>query len=231
MLQYFNFNLEKNKLFFLEKSNSLYIPLILSAIFFVNLLWFNQYIYLVAIVTMVALIQLKPLSSKFTQNIVFFCFPVIGAIANYESVCLTYNSVILFLWCRTYATHQGILLKDILTYGLIIGTWLLYYDADINGTIYFGGIMHGFMHPLHYLFLWSRFKLIKWLVIIVPTWFMIDNIFKFEQYFVAFWDFEILSVYFLWLMGLEKEIVVKRVFLFSLPLITFCQIFWDICPK
>ncbi|MFT4802183.1 MAG: hypothetical protein ACI93N_001960 [Flavobacteriaceae bacterium] len=91
--------------------------------------------------------------------------------------------------------------------------------------------MQGFMNPIHFLFLWSRFKIINWLVLIIPLLWALDNIFKFNQYFVALWDFEIFALYLLWLLKLNPEKVVKRVFLFSLILITFVQMYWDICPK
>jgi len=204
------------------------VPLCFSSAFLVLLFNFVPQVYGAVVVAYVLTIQIFPFSSRMSRNLVFFSLPVIGAIANYHHLCLTYNSTVLFLWTRAFAMKGRIGISDVLLYFSVIATWLLYRGAP--GAIYAGGIMHGVMHPLHFLLLKSRFNIVRKLVFVIPIWWGIDNVIQYKQYFTAFWDFEIFSTYFGWALGYDKETVVKRVFLASLPLITWAQIYWDVCP-
>lgn len=202
----------------------------LAAGFLVMLVDFRPFVYLGLVVTLVALIQFYPLSSRFTELLVFATLPVIGAIANFHSVCLTYNSVVLFLLCRSYAIHGRLQFRHVILYFLVIATWSVFYIEE-NAIIYGGGIMHGIMHPVHFILLASRWKWIRFGVFFIPVLWMLNNAFLYKQFFVAFWDFEILCVYLFWWLGKNKEIVVKRIFLISLPTNTFAQMYWDVCPR
>lgn len=205
------------------------VPLLMAALFLGVFLSFDMKVYLVLVLVFVGLVQVLPLSSKLIDNLVLFCLPVIGAIVNYNHVCLTYNSIILFMFCRAYAVRGRVALRDVVTFFLIIGTWPFHFD-DANRITYAGAILHGIVSPMSF-YLYTRKSLwVRLGVFAVPGAFLIDNVLLYKQWFVAFWDVEILCVYFFWLMGFEKENVVQKVLLCSLPVITFLQMHWPICP-
>jgi len=205
------------------------VPLILALLFLVTLFWFDMRFYLLLVLTFVGLVQLFPLSSRLIDNLVLFCLPVIGAIVNYHHVCLTYNSIILFMLCRAYAVRGHVALRDVITFFLIIGTWPIHFEYA-SRIAYAGAILHGIVSPLSF-YLYTRKSL--WLrlgVFAVPGAFLLDNLLLYKQWFVAFWDVEILCVYLFWMLGFDKQNVVRKVLLFSLPIITFLQMHWPICP-
>ena len=206
------------------------IPALLGLSFAVAFTFFDPHAYLVLVLIFVTLIQIHPLASQFTENLLFCCLPVIGAIANYHHVCLTYNSTVLFMMCRAYAIHGGIRFRDVVLYFLIIASWLFRFDAA-QPTTYAGAIAHGIMGPTSFYLYTRRSRWARLAVFLVPGLFLIDNIYVYRQWFVAFWDVEIICVYLFWLLGYDKSWVVQKVLLFSLPLITFCQMHWPICPR
>jgi hypothetical protein len=206
------------------------VPALLGLSFAVAFAFFNPHAYLVLVLIFVALIQIHPLSSHFTENLLFCCLPVIGAIANYHHVCLTYNSTVLFMMCRGYAINGSLRGRDIVLYFLIIASWLFRFDST-QPTTYAGAIMHGIICPLSFYFYTRESRWARLGVFLVPGIFLIDNIYVYRQWFVAFWDVEIICVYLFWLLGYDKSWVVQKVLLFSLPLITFCQMHWPICPR
>jgi len=208
----------------------LLLPLLLGIGFALSFASFNRQVYLVLVLIFVGLVQVYPLSSRFTENLLFCCLPVIGAIANYHHVCLTYNSTVLFMMCRAYAINGALRMRDIVLYFLIISSWLFRFDAA-QPTTYAGAIAHGIMGPTSYWFYTRRSRWARLLVFLVPGAFLIDNIYVYRQWFVAFWDVEIIGVYLFWLLGWDKSWAVQKVLLFSLPLITFCQMYWPICPR
>ena len=204
-------------------------PLALALLFLATFFSFNMTVYLVLILTFVGLVQVFPLSSKFIDNLVLFCLPVIGAIVNYHHVCLTYNSIILFMLCRAYACYGHVRTRDTATFFLIIGTWLIHFEYA-NQIAYAGAILHGVVSPISFYLYTRKSFWVRMLVFAVPFGFLLDNIFIYQQWFVAFWDVEIICVYLFWLLGFEKQMVVQKLFLFSLPIITFLQMHWAICP-
>ena len=206
------------------------VAAILGVAFMLMIIDFQPYVYLGLVVILVALVQVFPLSSRFTEVLIFASLPMIGAIANTESRCLTYNSIVLFLLCRSYACYGKLQIRHIFLYFLVIATWLIEYE-EANAVIYGGGIMHGFMHPLSFILLSSKKKWIRLGVFVIPALWAINNIILYKQFFVAFWDIEIFSVYFFWWIGKNKELVVKRIFMISLPMNTFAQMYWDVCPE
>lgn len=204
-------------------------PLLLAALFVAVFFHFDIRAYFALIVVFVGLIQIFPLASTFIDNLVLFCLPVIGAISNYHHVCLTYNSIILFMLCRAYAVYGHVRGRDVATFFLIIGTWPFHFEYASRIT-YAGAILHGIVSPASF-FLYTRKPLwIRLGVFVVPGAFLIDNLLLYQQWFVAFWDVEILCVYLFWMLGFEKGSVVQKVLLASLPLITFLQMYWPICP-
>ena len=119
--------------------------------------------------------------------------------------------------------------RDFVTYCLIIGTWPFHFD-DSNQITYAGAILHGVVSLISF-FLYTRKSVwIRLGVFAVPFAFLVDNVLVYRQWFVAFWDVEILCVYLFWMLGFDKQMVVQKVLLFSLPLITFLQMHWPICP-
>lgn len=206
------------------------VPLLLGLLFLAALISFQPYFYLALVLTFVGLVQMFPLSSRFIENLLFCCLPVIGAIANYHHVCLTYNSIVLFMMCRGYAINGRLRARDAVLYFLIISSWLFRFD-DSQPTTYAGAIMHGIVSPISFYFYTRRSKWLRLGVFLVPGAFLIDNIYVYRQWFVAFWDVEIICVYLFWLLDFDESWVVQKVLLFSLPLITFCQMFWPICPR
>lgn len=203
---------------------------VLSVGFMLMLAEFNPYIYLGFVILLVALVQYYPLSSDHTEVLLFATLPVIGAIANFHSRCLTYSSIVLFLLCRSFAIHGKLQPRHALLYFLVIASWAIHYTEE-NSIIYGGGIMHGFMHPLSFIMFTRKQKWIRLGVFVIPTIWALNNLFLYKQFFVAFWDVEIFLVYFFWWIGKNKETVVKRIFMISLPLNTFAQMYWDVCPK
>jgi hypothetical protein len=206
------------------------IPPLLGLSFVAVWVSFNAYLYLALIVVFVGLVQVYPLSSRFTENLLFCCLPVIGAIANYHHVCLTYNSIVLFMMCRGYAINGSLRIREIVLYFLIIASWIFRFD-DSQPTTYAGAIVHGIVSPMSFYFYTRESRWIRLGVFLVPGLFLIDNIYVYRQWFVAFWDVEIICVYLFWLLDYDESWVVQKVLLFSLPLITFCQMYWPICPR
>lgn len=204
-------------------------PLLLALLFLAAFFSFSMRFYLVLILTFVGLVQILPLSSRFIDHLVLFCLPIIGAIANYHHVCLTYNSIILFMMCRAYAVRGRLIARDVLTFFLIIGTWPFYFD-DANRITYAGAILHGVVSPISFLLYTRKSRWLRLGVFAVPFAFLLDNLLLYRQWFVAFWDVEILCVYLFWMLGFDKQMVVQKVLLFSLPVITFLQMHWPICP-
>jgi len=205
-------------------------PLLLALLFVATFLSFDMTRYLVLVLTLVGLIQVFPLSSKLVDNLILLCFPVIGAISNVHHVCLTYNSIILFMLCRAYAVFGRVRPRDFVVFFLIISSWPFHFE-DRNQITYAGAILHGVVSPVSF-YLYTRKSLwIRLCVFAVPFAFLLDNLFLYKQWFVAFWDVEILCVYLFWMLGFDKQSVVQKVLLASLPLITFLQrMHWPICP-
>ncbi len=204
-------------------------PLVLALLFVAVFLRFDMRPYFILIVTMVGLIQIFPLSSNFVEYLVLFCLPVIGAISNYHHVCLTYNSIILFMLCRAYTVYGHVRTRDVLTFFLIISSWPFHFEQSSQIT-YAGAILHGIVSPVSF-YLYTRKPMwIRLGVFFVPGAFLLDNMILYKQWFVAFWDVEILCVYLFWMLGFDKQTVVQKVLLFSLPVITFLQMYWPICP-
>jgi hypothetical protein len=206
------------------------VPLLLALLFAVALVFFHPYFYLALILVFVGLVQAFPLSSRMTENLVCFCLPVIGAIANIHAVCLTYNSTVLFLLARSFAIHGRVHPRHAVVYLLMLASWPFHYDPA-QSALYAGAILHGIVNPISF-YLFTRKSLVLRLgIFAVPGFWLVANLLVYDQRFVAFWDLEILSLYLFWLLGYDKELVVKRLMLASLPLITFSQIHWDICPR
>lgn len=204
-------------------------PLLLGIAFAGVLLSFDWNVYLVLILAFVAAVQIVPLGSPLIDNLILCCLPVIGAIANVHHVCLTYNSIILFMLCRAYAVYGRVRVRDAVVFFLIIASWPFHFEES-NQITYAGALLHGVVSPVSF-YLYTRQS--RWLrlgVFVVPGAFLIDNMLVYQQWFVAFWDVEILCVYLFWMLGYEKQMVVRRVLLCSLPLITFLQMHVPICP-
>jgi len=206
------------------------VPLALALLFVVLIAFYHPYFHLALILAFVGLIQVNPLSSRFSENLVLLCVPVIGALANFHAVCLTYNSVVLFLLCRSFAIHGTVMPRHIIVYFLMISTWLVYYDES-QRALYAGAIMHGIVNPVSFFLLTRKSILLRLGVFAVPGFWMVVNFFLYDLRLVALWDAEICSLYLLWLLGYDKQKVVKRVLLVSLPLVTFAQMYWDVCPR
>ena len=98
-------------------------------------------------------------------------------------------------------------------------------------TTYAGAIMHGIVSPLSFYLYTRKPQWVRLCVFVVPAFFLVDNVIVYRQLFVAFWDIEIACVYLFWLLGYDKQMVVQKVLLYSLPLITFGQMYWPICPR
>lgn len=199
-------------------------------IFHFSLQDFSGYYYLALILIMVGMVQYFPLSSSTTEWLVFLCLPMVGAIANVQARCLTYNSIVLFLTCRSFAISGTYKPRHFLAYLLVIASWIFYYEPEANSIIYGGALMHGVVHPLHFFFLTRKRRFFHYLVFVIPVTWGLINLLVYKQLFTAFWDLEIFAVYFFWHLGFNKQTVVKRLLLLSLPLITFSQMYWPICP-
>src|SRR5215470_15136655 len=112
------------------RGGDIVVPVLLGLSFAVALASFNPHAYLLLVLIFVGLIQIHPLSSRFTENLCFCCLPMMGAIANYHHVCLTYNSTVLFMMCRAYAINGGVRFRDVVLYFLIIASRLFRFDAS-----------------------------------------------------------------------------------------------------
>lgn len=202
----------------------------LALLFAVALFRFHPYFYLALILVLVGLVQVSPLSSRLTENLVCLCLPVIGAIANVHVVCLTYNSTVLFLLCRSFAIHGTVAPRHVLVYFLMLASWVVHRNPD-ETALYAGAILHGIVNPVSFYLFTRRSMLLRLGVFAVPGFWLVVNALLYDQRFVAFWDLEILSLYLFWMLGYDKQTVVKRIMLVSLPLITFVQFHWDVCPR
>ena len=204
------------------------IPFILFCGFIGLFFFYSQFIYFLLIIALVLCVQLTPLSSDLTENLVLFCFPIIGLLANYKNICLTYNSTILFLLTRSFALNRTIRFRYWVVLFLMTVSIFFYHGGP--KVLYGGAIMHSIMHPLNFFLITRKSRFVKYFVVfIIPVWWGLDNFYR-GFYFTAWWDFEIFLVYFLWALGLDKRQVVQKIFLFSLPAISFAQMFWDVCP-
>ena len=204
------------------------IPFLLFLGFLGTVFFYNQAVYFLLIVALVLTVQLSPLSSDMTENIILLCFPIIGLLANYKNICLTYNSTVLFLLTRSFALNGTVRFRYVVVYFLMVASVPFYHENPF--VLYGGAIMHGIMHPFNFFLITRKSKLVRLCVFIVPVWWGLDNLYK-GLYFTAWWDMEIFLVYFLWALGFDKRQVVQKIFLFSLPIISFAQMFWDVCPR
>lgn len=206
------------------------VPLLMASLFVVELFAFQPDVYFALILVFVGLVQVFPLSSRFTENLVCFCLPVIGAIANLQAICLTYNPAVLFLFCRSFAIHGRLHRRHVVVYFLMLATWPFHFDTA-QSPLYAAAIMQGIVNPVSFYLLTRPSRLLRLGVFVVPGFWFVVNLFFYDQRFVAFWDLEIFALYLFWALGYDKQVVVQRVLLASVPLLTFGQMHWDICPR
>lgn len=210
---------------YVSETDFLY-PLVLALLFLTCYFFFSMVFFCILVTILLVLINTNALDSRFTENMLWLCLPVMTLTANQYSICLVYNATVFMLWTRAYANDGTIKPKYVLLYLLMIVSFLWKQDSAL--IVYTGGIMHGIAGPLN-IFLYSRKnKFINKLCFLIPLWMLYHNTVS-GYYFVAYWDVEIISYYFFWFLGYNKQTVVKRIFTLSLFIIVWAHTFYDVC--
>ena len=203
-------------------------PLFLALLFLFCSIFFNYIYFCILISLLLALFNYYSLSSQFTENMLFLCSPLIGLIANYQSLCLVNNAMVFMLWTRAYACHGRIKLRYYILFLFIIISFGWYRESSF--MVYTGALMPGIIGPINIWLYSLKNKFVNKSVFVIPLWMLLSNISK-GYYFVAYWDIEIIAYYAGWFLGLNKENVVKKIFTLSLLIIVYSYFVLDVCEK